>query len=180
MGQKASRNTEIRREINLCHYNSNYFHLKLSEHSPAFLSKRQSVPVYSHSHSYSHISPLNPYLLSLKDLFPSPFYPLSITSPPLPFPNYPAKAARPSLLKSSSIPLRAFIGTGFVKNKSTPLLKASCLVFGFAAPVSAMRATGSRPCSFSKRRMCRVDSMPDMMGMEISACRCQSFWRREA
>src|SRR6202035_35672 len=77
----------------------------------------------------------------------------------------------------SNITLSVCIGIGFVKNISTPLLKASCLVSGFAAPVRAISATGGRPCSRSNCRMRFVLSTPDITGIEISVAMRQRLAR---
>ncbi len=137
--------------------------------------KNKAAPIYHYSIFSFHPSirsSIHRSQLSNDNNHPPParfsdllLYPTSLPSFS---PNQPAKAPLPSLFKSSNILLNAFIGTGFVRNRSTPLLNASCLVLGFAAPVSAIRATGGRLCSFSYRRMCCVDSMPDMIGIEIS------------
>ena len=68
--------------------------------------------------------------------------------------------------------LRSFFNspnlTGFVRNKLTPLLNASCCASADARPVKATIIDGFWCVSFSSARILKVDSMPFITGIEMS------------
>ena len=109
--------------------------------------------------SYDHL-PVNQCLSDDHSLLPLSFSYCSYPSP--------LSTLLPPLLISSNMTFKLFIATGFVRNRSTPLLNASCLALGFAAPVKAINAVGGKEFSRSKRRILREDSMPSIIGMEMS------------
>lgn len=91
--------------------------------------------------------------------------------------------------QSFFMPSRIFVSslsrTGFVRNRSTPDVNASCCALALPRPVKAMIFAGSMPFDFSKVRICLVASKPSRTGMLISAGwsvennqnRVRSHWR---
>jgi hypothetical protein len=76
---------------------------------------------------------------------------------------------RPRSAHSSNSLETSLNDTGFVRNKSTPDVRASDSSRELLSPVSAMMVAGPHPSrSFSSARMARVASKPFITGIEIS------------